>query len=99
MSTEHQMSFAKWLSHNGTETSADTKVWIRRLEAAQVDEFVQHLGDYGYSGAESEAIRSIVIKFLLEAHNDGRTLGERHGWAVRYAQYILNGGQPHNDEF
>lgn len=93
-----QMTFTKWIGENSTEFSAAFKVWNRDQAAKQTDPLIIKLEECGYNDHEARLIRTIMIRFMLDLHKDGRTLGERHGWAVRYAQYILNGGTPHNDE-
>lgn len=93
-----QMTFPIWMSENGTEFPASFKVFIRSMAAEQTDPLIKELCEYGFTEGEAQGIRSIVIGFMLGLHEDNRTLGERHGWAVRYAQYILNGGTPHNNE-
>lgn len=36
-----------------------------------------------------------VARWLMASHEDGRPFGDVHGWASRYASYLLRQGQPH----
>lgn len=43
----------------------------------------------------AESIIEKVCRWFQASHDDGRPLGEIHGWASRYAGYLLAGGDKH----